>query len=538
MTNSIASMFKARSDIQTEIEAGRRFDALYFSLLIFGCLIALLGLLLNSPAVIIGAMLISPLMGPILACGLAFSTADLPLLKKAGRNVLMSVAETIAIAALGTILSPIRDLTPEIIARTNPNLMDLFIALFSGIAGTLALTARRPNLTIVPGVAIATAVMPPLATTGYAISTAQWDLARGAFMLFATNFMAIAISAGAVFLLIGFRPGRGSHPGFARWRVPVAVVITCVLSVPLMRTLLTAAEQTRITREAKSTIERLVDGNSKRRVDDITVRVASDRVRISASVQTPTYIDHSEISAWEERVKEVVGRNVEMHVTQLQLAEHRPEPTRSNDYVAAGVVRPAAAKQERTASETGEELEQNVTRAAVPLVRAAGLKDASVESVTYGAGTLQIGISGSDPTGMNASSAAVAARAISDQLRVTVQLQINAVAEHAVGAVTFSKNDTISRRGRSQLLKAWKALGDVPDAISCAASPKRQSDVLDERCAAIAKLLGTKSQHTRSFAEQAAPTGTDVPHDTIEVYPIRVITGRAESDQKPDRDET
>ena len=113
---------------------GRQFDAVYFAMMIFACLIALMGLLLNSPAVIIGAMLISPLMGPILACGLALTTAEWSLGKKSVRNLVLSVVEVVLIATIATHLSPLREATPEILARTNPNLMDLLIAFFSGLA--------------------------------------------------------------------------------------------------------------------------------------------------------------------------------------------------------------------------------------------------------------------------------------------------------------------------------------------------------------------------------------------------------------------
>src|SRR5512141_1198584 len=121
-------LFKSPDTVYDEAYEGRRFDAVYFTMLIFACLISLMGLLLNSPAVIIGAMLISPLMGPILACGLALTTAEWQLGKKAGRNLALSVCEVILVAVLATHLSPLREITPEILARTNPNLMDLLIA--------------------------------------------------------------------------------------------------------------------------------------------------------------------------------------------------------------------------------------------------------------------------------------------------------------------------------------------------------------------------------------------------------------------------
>ena len=107
--------------------------------------------------------------------------------------------------------------------------MDLLIALFSGVAGTLALASRKTAMTILPGVAIATALIPPLATVGYGIGTAQWPIAGGAFMLFLTNFAAIVLSAGLVFLVIGVRlqsPASDRQHFIARYRIAIAVLVT------------------------------------------------------------------------------------------------------------------------------------------------------------------------------------------------------------------------------------------------------------------------------------------------------------------------
>jgi len=134
-TSRLRELFRPAAEVRQEADESRQFDVVYFAMLVLSSLIALLGLLLNSPAVIIGAMLIAPLMGPILSCGFALTAADWNIGKKAARNVALSVVEAIVITALATRLSPLREITPEIMARTNPNLMDLLIALFSGIAG-------------------------------------------------------------------------------------------------------------------------------------------------------------------------------------------------------------------------------------------------------------------------------------------------------------------------------------------------------------------------------------------------------------------
>jgi uncharacterized hydrophobic protein (TIGR00271 family) len=134
----------------------------YFFILSLANLIALTGLIVGSAPVIIGAMLISTLMGPILSTGFAFATGNKTIWRRALTKVSLSVALTLAVAALASNFSPLQDITNEIAARTRPNLYDLLIAIFAGLAGAIAICTTKNYLTIVPDVAIATAVIPPL----------------------------------------------------------------------------------------------------------------------------------------------------------------------------------------------------------------------------------------------------------------------------------------------------------------------------------------------------------------------------------------
>lgn len=187
-------------------------DISYWLQVLFSAGIATLGLVLNSPAVIIGAMLISPLMGGILANGLAFAVGDLVLGARAIVNLAVSCAVAIAFAILIIAPIPFKELTPEIAARTQPNALDLFIALFSGALGSVA-TAKEPKgvVTSIPGVAIAVALMPPLCVVGYGIGialspdivgTGGYQVARGGGLLFLTNLAAITLMSMLVFLAL------------------------------------------------------------------------------------------------------------------------------------------------------------------------------------------------------------------------------------------------------------------------------------------------------------------------------------------------
>lgn len=187
-------------------------DVSYWLQVLFSAGIATLGLVLNSPAVIIGAMLISPLMGGILANGLAFAVGDLVLGARAIVNLAVSCVVAIGFAVMIIAPIPFKELTPEIAARTQPNALDLFIALFSGALGSIA-TAKEPKgvVTSIPGVAIAVALMPPLCVVGYGIGiglspdivgTAGFQVARGGSLLFLTNLAAITLMSMLVFLAL------------------------------------------------------------------------------------------------------------------------------------------------------------------------------------------------------------------------------------------------------------------------------------------------------------------------------------------------
>lgn len=185
-------------------------DVTYWLQILFSAGIATLGLVLNSPAVIIGAMLISPLMGPILAAGLALAAGDLVLSARAVLNLTLSCAIAIGFAVLLVALLPFKEVTAEIAARTHPNTLDLVIALFSGAIGSIATCKEvKGVVTSIPGVAIAVALMPPLCVVGFglgvATSTSTHDgmtIARGGGLLFLTNLAAITFTSMIVFLAL------------------------------------------------------------------------------------------------------------------------------------------------------------------------------------------------------------------------------------------------------------------------------------------------------------------------------------------------
>ncbi|MFD0766296.1 DUF389 domain-containing protein [Mucilaginibacter lutimaris] len=161
--------------------------------LIFAIFIASIGLNVNSTAVIIGAMLISPIMGPVMGIGLGIGVNDLSMVKKGGKNLLVATLVSIITSSIYFSITPLHEAQSELLARTSPSIWDVFIAFFGGLAGMVAASRKEKN-NVVPGVAIATALMPPLCTAGFGISTGNWLYFLGAIYLYFINSVFIAIA--------------------------------------------------------------------------------------------------------------------------------------------------------------------------------------------------------------------------------------------------------------------------------------------------------------------------------------------------------
>lgn len=179
--------------VNENIQNGIDFKGTNLWILIFAIFIASLGLNVNSTAVIIGAMLVSPLMGPIIGLGYGMAINDLTLLRKSFYSYFFAAAVGLATSTFFFFLSPINDAHSEILARTSPNIYDVLIALFGGLAGILAISSKLKG-NVIPGVAIATALMPPLCTAGYGLATMQFAFFFGALYLFLINTVFIALA--------------------------------------------------------------------------------------------------------------------------------------------------------------------------------------------------------------------------------------------------------------------------------------------------------------------------------------------------------
>ncbi|OGX88693.1 hypothetical protein BEN48_08740 [Hymenobacter glacialis] len=181
------------ADIVADVKEGMSFRGTNLWVLIFAILVASVGLNVNSTAVIIGAMLISPLMGPIVGIGFGAATVEIDLIRRGLKNLLFAAGVSLLVSALYFWLTPLTNAGSELLSRTQPTTWDVLIALFGGAAGAVGLTRRERGNTV-PGVAIATALMPPLCTAGYGLATAHWSFMLGALYLFFINCVFISLA--------------------------------------------------------------------------------------------------------------------------------------------------------------------------------------------------------------------------------------------------------------------------------------------------------------------------------------------------------
>ena len=177
--------------------------------------IASVGLNVNSTAVIIGAMLISPLMGPIVGTGFALAIYDFDLLKKSGRNLLIATIVSLLVATIYFFVSPFKETQSELLARTSPNIYDVLIAFFGGLVGVIALT-RVEKGNPIPGVAIATALLPPLCTAGYGLAIGNFSYFIGAFYLYSINCFFICISTFLIVKYLKYEPVNNLNTKFEK----------------------------------------------------------------------------------------------------------------------------------------------------------------------------------------------------------------------------------------------------------------------------------------------------------------------------------
>lgn len=349
-------------EVRQSVEEDGRFTERYALLCGLSAGIATLGLLQSSAAVVIGAMLVSPLMGPIAALGFGFASFDGRRISTSARVIATGAAIGVLMGILLTWISPIKNATPEIVARTAPTLLDLAVALLSGLAGGYATVHRKGETAI--GVAIATALMPPLATLGYSLAVMRIDYAFGAGLLFLTNLAAIAFSFALVARLRGVaRPlvKRDIKPG----HVALGLVAFLVLATPLAITLQRVTKEALVTNAVRREVSVLLNIEPSQ-IAQLTVSCPPlEPAKISVIAVTPEFRPQAEPLLL-QRISQMLGRAPDVSFRQIVAADIRTQTQSMID----------AALQQQAAQQHGPPIEKVRTATVFP-VQAAWAEESS-----------------------------------------------------------------------------------------------------------------------------------------------------------------
>jgi uncharacterized hydrophobic protein (TIGR00271 family) len=322
----------------------------YWIELVLSAAIATFGLVLNSPAVVIGAMLVSPLMGPIIAAGLGLAAADLYLGIKSVAQLLFSTIAAILVAGFITWVLPFDTPTAEVLARTRPNLLDLGVALSSGLAGSLLVCRSRSpeggGVSALPGVAIAVALMPPLCSVGFGVGSGfAMPIVTGAGLLFLTNLAAIIAAAFVVFLAIGMnsddvrlgiaaglmeRAGKDpvykmlerrtgisrvfSKVGELRWRVLMLLATLGILFVPLTMALRQLRREA-IARDAIGQAVQMITPREGIITQDTSIPDEPNPIVVRLIVADP--VDEEKVTEAESYIERATGRDARLRVRRV-----------------------------------------------------------------------------------------------------------------------------------------------------------------------------------------------------------------------------
>jgi uncharacterized hydrophobic protein (TIGR00271 family) len=317
-----------RREIQRDVYRLARSRPDFFVMLVLSAAIASLGLLQNSPAVIIGAMLVAPLMSAIMGLGLGVVLGGAELVRRAAKTALRGTGLAVGVALVIGLLYPDMGPTEEILGRVRPGVLDLLVALASGAAGAYAI-CRRDVSTSLAGVAVAVALVPPLAVVGLALSMARWDLALGAVLLFATNLIAIASAGGLVFLLLGFAPPSGQAARWAILRRGVASELTLLAAIALLLLVLTVQDRSLVTERRAvygAVLAQVQDMPevSLRESDIEIVRGAGGVLELQITVRSPRQFTYDAVLDLQRAVATRLQREVSLKLVVIPTTELDP----------------------------------------------------------------------------------------------------------------------------------------------------------------------------------------------------------------------
>lgn len=319
-SHALESDFK---DLFLALKKNAKINNTYVLLMVLSTLLATLGLFLNSPSIVIGAMVLAPLMAPIISLSMGLLRSDSELSRRSFSTLFTGMCIALTLSAVMAFILPFQEITNEIEGRLHPSTLDLLVAVLSGIAGAFA-NARESIAKSLPGVAIAVALVPPLCVSGIGIGWLNFDVFYGAMLLFLTNLTGIIMAAGLSFMVIGFAPFSRAKKGIA-----ISVLMVAVISVPLF---LSFANMQKISAVKKQllNLNYHIDGHPQK-LRNIKVRLGNP-LKISADLITTRTPDAQILTMFEKYLAEQLDKPVTIDFSLHLVTENYFNPLKQREY--------------------------------------------------------------------------------------------------------------------------------------------------------------------------------------------------------------
>jgi uncharacterized hydrophobic protein (TIGR00271 family) len=296
------------------LRSSAKFSYIFATLMILSVLLATTGLFANSTPVIIGAMVLAPLMAPIISLSMGVIRSDKQLLAESLKTLGLGIAMALFFSAAFTFLIPLEQITPEMRGRLNPNVLDLMVAIFSGVAGAYAY-AKEEVAKSLAGVAIAVALVPPLSVSGVGIGLGDFDVIYGSFLLFSTNLVGIALSAALTFIVLGFAPVKRAKKG-----IIYASIMMAIIAVPLVVAFKHIIEANDFYNKLK-TITTMEINHKNIELKILNIQTKNDLVSIDIEAISTNAIVEEDLKAIKTNIEKKIQKRVALRATPILTLE-------------------------------------------------------------------------------------------------------------------------------------------------------------------------------------------------------------------------
>ena len=305
-------LFKKASDddfkeLLTSLKDSANFSYTYLTLMILSTLLATTGLFANSSPVVIGAMILAPLMAPIISLSMGVVRADVYLLIQSAKTLIVGIFMALLFSSIYTLFIPLEQITAEMQGRLNPNLLDLMVAIFSGMAGAYA-TSKEEVTKSLAGVAIAVALVPPLSVTGIGIGLGNFEVIYGSFLLFITNLVGITLSAALTFMILGFAPVKRAKKG-----IFYTSILMVLITIPLFLSFMQVVEKNDYFNKLNN-IKSIVINDEKIELHIITIENKKNTILINMDVTSNNHLSLDNYNLIKEKLEETVDKKIVLKI--------------------------------------------------------------------------------------------------------------------------------------------------------------------------------------------------------------------------------